>query len=142
MAIFAKILQEIDFDNKFIFEHPIAWDNSTALPIQSVIESGSQNDAAKDYISLIKAEFRDVLEEPIYAKDIDPKIRGPFGVCRIELKEGAKPMHRKFFRCSGEREEALNELIKKLISRGWIIPSKSEWASQAFVVPKPQANKR
>lgn len=64
-------------------------------------------------------------------------IRGPFGVCRIELKEGAKPLHKKFFRCSGEREEALNKMIEKLISRGWIVPSKSEWTSQAFVVPKP-----
>jgi hypothetical protein len=74
---------------------------------------------------------------PIYAKDIDPRIRGPFGVCKIELKEGAKPMHKKFFRCSGEERRHLNALIKKLISRGWIVPSKSEWTSQAFVVPKP-----
>ena len=28
-------------------------------------------------------------------------------------------------------------MIEKLISRGWVIPSKSEWTSQAFVVPKP-----
>jgi hypothetical protein len=28
-------------------------------------------------------------------------------------------------------------MIEKLISRGWIVPSKSEWTSQAFVVPKP-----
>jgi transposase InsO family protein len=82
-------------------------------------------------------EFSGVLENPVYACDIDPAIRGPFGVCKIELKEGAKPMHRKFFRCSGEREIALNEMIEKLIERKWIIPSKSEWTSQAFVVPKP-----
>ena len=36
-----------------------------------------------------------------------------------------------------EREVALNLLIEKLISRGWIVPSKSEWTSQAFLVPKP-----
>ena len=46
-------------------------------------------------------------------------------------------MHKIFFRCSGEREDALREMIEKFISRGWIIPSKSEWTSQAFVVPKP-----
>jgi len=28
-------------------------------------------------------------------------------------------------------------MIDKLIDRGWIVPSKSEWTSQAFVVPKP-----
>ena len=46
-------------------------------------------------------------------------------------------MKKRFFRCSGEREEALEELIEKMIQRGWIVPSKSEWAAQAFLVPKP-----
>ena len=77
------------------------------------------------------------MKNPIYARYIDPEIRGPFGVCKIALKEGAKPSHKKFFRFSGGREEALNKLIEKLIDRGWIVPSKSEWTSQAFVVPKP-----
>ena len=66
------------------------------------------------------------MDNPIYARDLDPEIRGPFGVCKIELTEGAKPSHKKFLRCSGEREEALNKLIEKLIDRGWIVPSKSE----------------
>jgi hypothetical protein len=51
-----------------------------------------------------RQEFPDVLERPVHARDIDPRIRGPFGVARIELKIGAKPMHKKFFRCSGECE--------------------------------------
>ena len=105
--------------------------------ISGVIESATPHPQAEKLIAQIRKEFKDVLEQPIYAKDINPAIRGPFGVARIELKEGAKPMHKKFFRCSGEREEALKEMIAKLISRGWIVPSKSEWTSQAFVVPKP-----
>jgi len=105
--------------------------------VSGVIESASPHPKAAQLEQILREKFDDVMEHPIYAKDIDPRIRGPFGVCKIELKDGAKPMHKKFFRCSGEREEALNEMIKKLISRGWIVPSKSEWTSQAFVVPKP-----
>ena len=53
------------------------------------------------------------------------------------MKEGAKQLHEKFFRCSGERELALNTMIEKLISRGWVVPSRSDWTSEAFVMPKP-----
>jgi len=105
--------------------------------VSGVIESAQPHPKAITLESELRKKYEHVMEHPVYAKDIDPKIRGPFGVCKIELKEGAKPMHKKFFRCSGEREEALNKMIQKLISRGWIVPSKSEWTSQAFVVPKP-----
>lgn len=107
------------------------------LQVSSAIESASPDPKSKALEEALRRRFDDVMEKPIYAKDIDPTIRGPFGVAKIELKEGAKPLHKKFFRCSGEREEALNAMIEKLISRGWIVPSKSEWTSQAFVVPKP-----
>ena len=36
------------------------------------------------------------------------------------------------FRCFGEREEALNETIEKLIARGWMVSSRSERTSQAY----------
>ena len=100
--------------------------------VRAAIESASPI-MVGDLEQRLRTEFPDVLEKPVYAKDIDPAIRGPFGVARIELKDGAKPMHKKFFRCSGEREEALNDMIKKLIDRGWVVPSTSEWTSQAFV---------
>ena len=105
--------------------------------VSGVIESAQPHPKAKSLEEALRKKYDHVMEHPVYAKDIDPKIRGPFGTAKIELKEGAKPMHKKFFRCSGEREEALNKMIQKLISRGWIVPSKSEWTSQAFVVPKP-----
>ena len=59
-------------------------------------------DAEKFFASL-RESLRDVTDHPVYARDIDPALRGPFGVCTIELKEGAKPMAKKFFRCIGER---------------------------------------
>ena len=38
----------------------------------------------------------------------------------------------------GDREEALLAFVDKYLDRGWIQPSQSEWAAQAFVVPKPK----
>jgi len=70
------------------------------------------------------------------AQNIDPKVRGPYGIARIELKDKAVPQARKPFRMSEEREQAMNQIVEKCLKRGWIRPSKSEWASQAFVVPK------
>ena len=115
-----------------------AFDNSTyQYVVRSAIESASPHPRAKALEAELRRKFDDVMEHPVYARDINPAIRGPFGIAKIDLKEGAKPLHKKFFRCSGEREEALTGMIKKFISRGWIVPSKSEWTSQAFVVPKP-----
>ena len=51
----------------------------------------------------------------MYVKGIDPPTRKPFGVARLELKKGAIPMKKRFLRCSGEREEALGELIDKML---------------------------
>ena len=36
-----------------------------------------------------------------------------------------------------EREDALREFVNNYLERGWIRPSRSEWAAQAFMVPKP-----
>ena len=81
--------------------------------------------------------FHDELHSPKLARDVDPAVRGPFGVAKIELKESGRPLARKPFRTLGLREAALKEIIDKYLARGWIRPSKSEWAAQAFVVPKP-----
>ena len=67
---------------------------------------------------------------------MDPEVRGPYGVAKIELKENARPLARKPFRL-GDREGPLREFITKFLERGWIQPSRSEWAAQAFIVPKP-----
>ena len=109
----------------------------TDLCIASVIESASTIPEAQKYIEQLRILYADVTEKPLYARDIDPESRGPFGMAKIDLKEGAKPMKKRFFRCSGEREDALSDLIDKMLDRGWIVSSKSEWAAQAFLVPKP-----
>ena len=62
------------------------------VEVAGVIESSSTPPEAERFIAVLRQQFRDVTDNPVYARDIDPALRGPFGVCRIELKEGAKPM--------------------------------------------------
>ena len=87
----------------------------------------------------ILKEFNAELHDPKLARDVDPRLRGPYGKAKIELKESAKQMARKPFRTLGDRETALKVIIDKYLTRGWIRPSKSEWSAQAFVVPKPDS---
>ena len=85
----------------------------------------------------IERLFHAELHVPKLARDVDPEVRGPHGVARIELIDDARPCAKKPFRTLGEREAALRAIIDKYVDRGWIQPSRSEWAAQAFIVPKP-----
>ena len=107
--------------------------------IFSVIESTEQHPEADPFIQKIQVDYKDVLYETVLAKDVDPDLRGPYGVAHIELKPDAVPQKRKPFRMLGEKEEAFRQLIKKFLDRGWIETSDSEWGSQAFLVTKPSA---
>ena len=98
----------------------------------NVIQVGTSSAHADDLIQKIKTSYKDVLEQPLYAKDIDPASRGPFGMAKIELKEGATPSKNRFYRANGDREVALDELISSMLKKGWIFSSKSAWAAQAF----------
>ena len=114
--------------------------NKYALPsfqVRGTIESSRADDLSQPFIAKLQNEYEDVLTKPESACTFSPEIRGPFGVAHIELKPDAKPAKKKFFRCSQEREDAMTMFIAKLTSRGWIVPSQSEWAAQAFLVPKP-----
>ena len=81
--------------------------------------------------------FGDVLQSDQNVLDIDPRRRGVSGVAEINLVDGAVPRKDRPFRMLGEREDGLRALMKKFVDRGWISPSNAEWASRAFVVPKP-----
>ena len=108
----------------------------------SVIESTEEHSEAGPFIAEIQRRYPDVLQQVTLAKDVDPKVRGNFGLARIELQEGALPQKRKPCRMIGEKEEAFRALIQKFLDRGWIEPTDSEWGSQAFLVSKPSTNKQ
>jgi hypothetical protein len=108
-----------------------------SFQIRGTIDASKPIDSSIPFIDKLRDEFQDVLTNPESATTFSSEIRGPFGLAHIELKPDARPVRKKFFRCSQEREEAMLAFIKKLTSRGWIVPSHSEWAAQAFLVPKP-----
>ena len=85
-------------------------------------------------------KYKDVLHEITLAKDVDPVLRGPFGVARMELQEGAVPLKRETCITLGEKEEAIRALDQNLLHKGWIEPSHSECGSQAFLVTKAGVN--
>jgi hypothetical protein len=103
----------------------------------SIIDSGGEHPEAANFIEEIKATFHSELYEPKLARDVPASLRGPYGTATMELKPNAVPCAKKPFRTLGEREKALRELISAALVKGWIRPSKSPWAAQAFVVPKP-----
>jgi hypothetical protein len=123
------------FSNSFIqIYYPLLPD--TEVQVSNAIESSSKHPKCQQLGSELRKRYDGVMEHSVYARGIASTIRGPFGIDRIELKDCAEPMHKLFFRCSGERETALRSMIEKLISRGWVIFSKSEWTSQAVIVTK------
>ena len=111
------------------------------VDLYSVIESTEEHPEAKPFMEAINRDYEDVLHRVTLARDVDPELRGPYGVAVIELKDGAIPQQRKPFRMIGEKEEAFRALIAKFLERGWIEPTNSEWGSQAFLVTKPTAEK-
>ena len=85
---------------------PIDWEcptQSDLCMLRSVIASASQHPDAQRYADRIMKEFHHELHEPKLAKDVDPKIRGPFGQAKIKLQKSAKAMPLKPFRTLGER---------------------------------------
>ena len=68
------------------------------------------------YRELLEQEFADVFQlKAINQEDPDDlKLRGDYGVCHIELVEGAIPKAVTPYRCVGVRAAAFKALIKKL----------------------------
>ena len=65
--------------------------------IFSVIESTEEHPEAGPFIETINREYEDVLHKVTLARDVNPKLRGPFGLAHIELQDGAIPQKRKPF---------------------------------------------
>ena len=69
--------------------------------------------------------------------------RKPTGVLRdkrleycIRVREGARPYQKAQYRLLPEQTEVLHKELKEFKDKGWIRPSRSEWAIVALVVPK------
>ena len=88
---------------------------------------------------VLQADFADVFPDDLPAGV--PPARGsePF---RIDLKEGTRPFGRYGPRMTEENTRAAGEMIKQLLSKGFIRPSRSPWGSPMFLVAKPDGGQR
>ena len=82
-------------------------------------------------------------ELPTWLHDMSGVFVEPEGVVKedrishkIRLKEGARAYQKAPFRLSSEQTNVLHKELSKFKGKGWIRPSRSEWATVALVVPK------
>ena len=68
-------------------------------------------------------------------------VRGPLCEGKIEIKPGCKPKKQRPIKLTGERREALIDLIKESEKRDKMEDGVSEWSSPAFVVAKKGSSK-
>ena len=105
-----------------------------SIPKQAAEEAQENPKVAEMKESLINAYPR--LFSGVTNKN--PPDRGRFGTARIRLKPNPKIYRHREYQLQGDRAEAMKKLLAEFIERGWIKPSDSEWASQAFIVPKKE----
>ena len=108
--------------------------------VESVVKSAGsatldayEHSVEKHKAAILKEFGKDVLSGKLVK---DPPVRGPYGLAKIVLREGAVPRRQRGFQLTGEREKAVVKIVDEFVERGWLEPSYSEWASTAFVVPK------
>ena len=68
----------------------------------------------------------------------NPPDCGRFGTAKIKLKPNPKIYRHREYQLQGDRAEAMKKLLAEFIERGWMEPSNSEWASQAFIMLKKE----
>ena len=81
------------------------------------------------------AELGDRLIEPYprlftQVANKNPPDRGKFGTAKIKLKPNRRIYRYHEYQPQGKRAEAMKKLLMKLIERGWIESSDSEWAAR------------
>jgi len=94
---------------------------------------------AQHVVSKLQREFADVFPEELPSGVPPQRGSEPF---RIDLKEGTKPMGRYGPRMTEENTRVAGKMIKELLDKGFIRPSRSPWGSPMFLVDKPDGGKR
>ena len=96
----------------------------------------------ENFLNTLNKEYQDeiikVLEQNIEiiatsSEELTPSDLSPH---KINLKAGAKPIKQRAYRLSKLKSDILKEELTKLIEKGLIEPSYSEWSSPVVLVPK------
>ncbi|KAM9993566.1 hypothetical protein ACTFIZ_009422 [Dictyostelium cf. discoideum] len=104
------------------------------------ISSGNEEDIIKERIQSIIDKFKDILVDEV-ADDFKPSIRDNYDM-EIKVKEGSEPIKRNYGRRSEEEFKKLKEEVEKLLKKGIIEESNSDYAAVPFFVTDPSGKDR
>ena len=104
---------------------------SSTLPEESLRVKKMRERILKDYKDTVFSP------EPVR----DPPKRGPLGEAEIRVKEGARPVNKPPFHITGERLDAMKEMVQALVDCEKIERASSAWCSPAFPVAKKEPGK-
>ena len=110
-------------------------EDGTLLPLEERLH------AEKMVKRLTKKEFPHVFPDELPKLSGPPPDRGmpPF---EIKLKADTQPMGRYGARMTEENTREAEKMIRELLEKGFIRPSKSPWGCPMFLVDKPDGSKR
>ena len=116
----------------------------SAVGVESAEADGSllpleERGRADKIVQELQTAFVDVFPEELPAGVPPARDSEPF---RIDLKEGTRPFGRYGPRMTEENTQAAGKMIKELLAKGFIRPSRSPWGSPMFLVEKPDGGKR
>ncbi len=117
---------------------------TTAAAANSESQDGSllppqERAQAERVVQQLAKEYADVFPEELPA-GVPPDRGGePF---KIDLKEGTRPFGRYGPRMTEENTQIADKMLRELLTKGFIRPSRSPWGSPMFLVDKPDGGKR
>ncbi len=116
-----------------------SWTAAAAEDDGSLLPPEEREQAARLVRQLTEREFAGVFPSELPAGL--PPTRGttPF---RIELKPGTQPFGRYGPRMTAADTQEAEKMLKELLAKGFIRPSRSPWGSPMFLVEKPDGGKR
>ena len=98
-----------------------------------------ERERAANIVQGLQKEFIDVFPDELPAGVPPSRDSQPFN---IHLKEGTRPFGRYGPRMTEENTQTAGKMIKELLAKGFIRPSRSPWGSPMFLVDKPDGSKR
>jgi hypothetical protein len=101
--------------------------------------SAEERAQAEHMTQQLQRTFNDVFPDELPAGVPPHRDTEPF---RIDLKEGTRPFGRYGPRMTEENTQAAGKMIRELLAKGFIRPSRSPWGSPMFLVEKPDGGKR
>ena len=108
--------------------------------VDTVIEG---KEMENEFLEELRKKFREKYRETVFRDKVwaDPPIRGPYGEAKLEMKPGIVPHIQRPFAITGERRQAMIDIISEFEDWGLLEQGISPWLSPAFPVKKKEAGK-